>query len=260
MKIKIVCLLISLLLAPQIGVNAQVARMATKAVTKIAGKKESKTVIKVLCKGVIKEIPVGKECLRVVRHADGSYTPVIHNLGKNASKYSDEFNTIILKERRKAITENYQIVSSERLAKTKRIGDLKENASAKKLRDNLYARMGQEEVNVAKGFGGTAAHHVIEGSDPAASKSREILKKFHIGINDAENGVLLPTDELSIYKGAIHNTQHSEKYSLYVYNKIKNVKSQQELISKLTEIKRSLVNGSLDLNGTVRPHKTKFKF
>lgn len=260
MKIKIVFLLITLLLTPQFEVNAQVARMATKTMSKIVGKKESKRVIKVLCNGVVKEIPIGKECLRVVHHADGSFTPAIHNLGKNASKYSDEFNKTILKERRKAITENYQIISSQRLAKTKRIGNLEESASTKKLRDNLYARMGQEEVNVAKGFGGTAAHHVIEGSDPAAAKSREILKKFHIGINDAENGVLLPTDEMSIYKGAMHNTNHSNKYSLYVYNKIKNVKSQLELISKLTEIKRSLVNGSLDLNGTVRPRRTKFKF
>lgn len=260
MKIRIVFLLITLLFSLQIGVDAQVARMATKTVSKLTGKKQSKTVIKVLCKGVVKEIPIGKDCLKVVRHADGSFTPAIHNLGKNASKYSDEFNKIILKERRKAITESYQIISSERLAKSKRIGNLKELASAKKLRDNLYARMGQEEANVAKAFGGTAAHHVIEGSDPAAAKSREILKKFRIGINDAENGVLLPTDELSIYKGAIHNTNHSDKYSLYVYNKIKNVKSQQELISKLTEIKRSLVNGTLDLNGTVRPHKTKLKF
>ena len=120
--------------------------------------------------------------------------------------------------------------------------------------------MGKEEVSVAKVFGGTAAHHVVEGSDRAAAKSRAILKKYHIGINDAENGVLLPTDELSIYKGAIHNTSHSEKYSLYVYNKIKDVKSQKELISKLTEIKRSLVNGTLDLSGQVKSGKTRFKF
>lgn len=242
------------------NINAQVTRAITKSVSKSIGKKETKTAIKVMSKGVLKEIPVGKASLKVVKQSDGSFIPAIHNLGKNSSNYSDEFNKIILRERRKAITEVHQLIPSERLLKTKRIGDLNETASAKKLRDNLYARMGVEESNVAKAFGGTAAHHVIEGSDKAAAKSREILKKFKIGINDAENGVLLPTDEMSIYKGAIHNTNHSDAYSSYVYNKIKNVKSQEELISRLTEIKRSLINGTLGLDGKIKVGSTKLIF
>lgn len=242
------------------SVKAQVARTITKSVSKSIGKNESKTTIKVMSKGILKEIPIGKASLKVVKQADGSYIPAIHNLGKNSSNYSEEFNKILLRERRKAITDGHQLISSERLLKTKRIGDLTESASAKKLRDNLYSRMGIEEANVAKAFGGTAAHHVIEGSDKAATKSREILKKFKIGINDAENGVLLPTDELSIYKGAIHNTNHSDAYSSYVYNKIKNVKSQEELIIRLTEIKRSLINGSLGLDGKVKTSTTKLIF
>ncbi|MDE7441378.1 MAG: AHH domain-containing protein [Muribaculaceae bacterium] len=242
------------------GINAQVTRSITKSVSKCIGKKEKKSVLKVVSKGVLKEIPVGKASLRTIKKADGSIVPEIHNLGKNSSKYSDEFNKLILKERRKAITWNHQLIPSKNLINSKRIGNLNEAPSTRKLRENMYARMGAEEVNVAKAFGGTEAHHVIEGSDKAASKSREILKKFKIGINDAENGVLLPEDERSIYKGAIHKTNHSDEYSLYVYNKIKNVKTQEELIYTLTEIKRKLINGSLSLDGKIKKSSSRLVF
>ena len=127
----IVCAIIAFLSGfVYVDASAQVARMVTKASAKVVGKSSPKKVIKVLSKGVLKEIPVGKESLRVIKHADGSFTPAINNLGKNAAKFSDEFNAILLKERRKAITVNYQIISSERLAKTKQIGNLTEGASA----------------------------------------------------------------------------------------------------------------------------------
>lgn len=257
--IIIILIVLFSLVQPEV-INAQVTRTITKSVSKYIEKKEKKSVIKVISKGVLKEVPVGKASLRTIKKADGSFVPEIHNLGKNASNFSDEFNKIILKERRKAITEMHQLIPSKILLKSKRIGNLSEAPSAKKLRDNIYALMGAEEANVAKAFGGTAAHHVIEGSDLCAAKSREILKKFNIGINDAANGVLLPTDELSIYKGAIHNTNHSEAYSLYVYNKIKNVKSQDELIYRLTEIKKELISGSLTLDGNIKASASKLIF
>lgn len=239
----------------------QVARLATKAFGKNVAKTSEKRVIKVMSKGVLKEVPVGKEALKVVCHADGSCTPVIHNLSENAVKFSDEFNAVILRERRKAITENHQFIPLEQLNKTKPKANLVEKSSRSKLRTNIYARMKKEYADVAKGFGGTEAHHVVEGNAPAASKSRDILKKFGIGINDAENGVLLPSDvDKSIYRGALHNTSHSEKYSEFVYSKIKNVKSKEELVLRLTEIKKALVNGHLDLAGNVSSAKGKLVF
>lgn len=239
----------------------QVTRMAAKVLGKNAAKTSEKRVIKVMSKGVLKEVPVGKDALKVVCHADESCTPVIHNLSENAVKFSDEFNAVILRERRKAITDNHQFISIEQLGKSKPKANLVEKSSRNKLRTNIYARMEKEYVDVAKGFGGTEAHHVVEGNAPAAAKSREILKKFGIGINDAENGVLLPSDrDKSIYRGALHNTSHSEKYSEYVYQKIKNVKSQEELILRLTEIKKALVKGHLDLAGNVSSANSKLVF
>lgn len=42
-------------------------------------------------------------------------------------------------------------------------------------------------------------HHVVEGSDPSALKSRELLKKFNVNINAPENGILLPENMKQVY-------------------------------------------------------------
>lgn len=263
-KDVIICLLFFGLIAHPLSLFPsncpQVARSIGKAVLKNSVKNSEKRTIKVISKGVLKEIPVGKESLKVVVHADGSCTPAIHNLGKNAAKYSDEFNRLLLKERRSAVTHAHQYISPERLRETKAVANLTEASSRRKLRENIYARMEKEYSNVSKAFGGTEAHHVIEGNAKAAEESRKILKKFGIGINDAENGVLLRSDENSIYPGALHNTSHSTKYSEYVYSKIKNVKSRDELVIRLAEIKKSLVEGKLDLSGNVTNSMNKLKF
>lgn len=240
-------LLCALMLTPAFPISSQIARSIGKAINS----KVAKKTVKVAAKKGLSEIPIGKESLKVIAHADGSFKPAINNLGKNASKYSAKFNKEILLERRKAITAAHQYISIENLRKTQSKVDLNEASSRVKLRKNIYARMSAEYSSVAKAFGGTEAHHVVEGNAKSAAKSREILKKFNIGINDAENGVLLRSDENSIYRGALHNTSHDSKYSEYVYSKIKNVKSKNELVSKLTEIKKELVTGKLDLKGNV---------
>lgn len=239
----IISIVISFFISSQ-PTSAQVSRTIGKTL-----KRSTAKTIKIATKKGISEIPVGKESLKVIAHADGSFKPVINNLGENASKYSAKFNKKLLLQRRKAITEAYQFISTKDLSKTKAKGNLVEPSSRRKLRENIYARMSAEYSSVAKAFGGTEAHHVVEGNAKSAAKSREILKKFGIGINDAENGVLLRSDDNSIYRGALHNTSHDPKYSEYVFSKIKNSKSKAELISKLTEIKKDLVSGKLDLKG-----------
>lgn len=85
---------------------------------------------------------------------------------------------------------------------------------------------------------------------PSALKSRELLKKFNVNINAPENGILLPENmETSIYKGTVHKTHHTKGYSSYVYEKIKDAKSREELIIKLQDIKSDLYSGKLNLQG-----------
>lgn len=242
------------------GSSPQVARAIGKTIGRTSVKNAEKRTVKVVSKGVLREIPTGKEALKVIAHADGSFTPAIHNLKENAAKYSDEFNRLLFKERRSALTHAHQYISPDKLKTTKPKANLTEASSRRKLRENIYARMEDEYADVAKAFGGTQAHHVVEGNAKAAQASREILTKFGIGINDAENGVLLRSDAASIYPGALHNTSHADKYSEYVYSKIKNVKSRDELVLRLTEVKKALVDGTLDLAGNVTPVKNTLVF
>ena len=171
-------------------------------------------------------------------------------MNANAVNYPDAINKQLLKIRRKAISPYDQFPTMAQL----KAYDIKkmyisDEPSADLLRRNLYIAMNSQSVDICKGFGGTAAHHVIEGTDKYAAKSRAILRKFNININAPENGILLPDGENSIYKGCMHRTSHTPEYSEYVYDKIKDAKSRDELIAFLLEIKHELYQGKLNLQG-----------
>ena len=176
--------------------------------------------------------------------------PALNNLGDNAARYTPLTNQRLLAVRRRAISPYNQYATLDQLKrlspKTYVAG---EKSSPSKLLKNLLEAMGPKQRGVANAFGGHAAHHIVEGTDPAAKGSREILDRFGIGINSAENGMLLPTDVNSIYKGAIHTTSHSKAYSEYVYSQLKGCKTRDEVIVKLTEIKAHIYDGKLNLQG-----------
>lgn len=57
-----------------------------------------------------------------------------------------------------------------------------------------------------------AAHHIIPATHKDAQKARAILTKYGIDINDAVNGVYLPTTDTSIQSGIKHNGKHPTVY------------------------------------------------
>lgn len=198
----------------------------------------------------LENVPRGRKSLAVVQQADGSFSPAINNLNKHAGEYADDVNKALFAERRKALTPSHQFATETQIeasSSTQRIAKAGER-NHDVLRENIYRAMDPKLANISKGFGGNMAHHVVEATDPAAKKSRQILAKFGIDINSAANGILLPDGSKgSIYKGAVHKTSHSAEYSEYVWNKLKNCKSKQEVIHKLTEIKHELYSGKLSL-------------
>lgn len=211
----------------------------------------SKALTKKIIKERITEVPRGKMSLRVLQNSDGSCTPELNNLGKQSGLFDDAFNSLLLKERRKAISPYNQFPTISQLASyDKKKLKLTEIPNAAILKQNMFIAMDKKSCDISRAFGGNAAHHVIEGSDISAQKSRELLKRFNININSPENGILLPENtESSIYKGAIHKTHHTKAYSDYVYNQIKNVKTRDEIIAKLIDIKHDLYSGKLNLQG-----------
>ena len=218
-------------------------------------KSTSKNLLEKGLKGGIKEslaeLPKGRKALQTIQHLDGSYTPELNNLGRNASAFGEDFNKLLLKERRAAICPYDQFPTLQQLAvydKSKL--KLIDEPNAAILKQNMFVAMDKKSAGISTAFGGNAAHHVVEGSDPSALKSRELLKKFNVNINAPENGILLPENmETSIYKGTVHKTHHTKGYSSYVYEKIKDAKSREELIIKLQDIKSDLYSGKLNLQG-----------
>jgi len=93
------------------------------------------------------------------------------------------------------------------------------------------------------------AHHIVAGNKPSALRARkEYFEKHGIDINDPHNGILLPTNPRSIFKGARHGN-HVSNYDDYVYQKLKeaNPQSREEVIEVLDLIKRELYKGELTL-------------
>ena len=222
----------------------------TTEVAKESAEKGTKMAIRSTAHLTMETLPKGRKALAVVKNEEGRLVPAIDNLNAKAVNYSADINKLLLKTRRMAISPYDQFPTLAQLKNydiKKLILTDKPNADI--LRKNMYLTMDKKSVEICQGFGGTAAHHVIEGSDKAAVESRAILKKFGIDINAPENGILLPDGKNSIYKGCMHRTSHTPEYSQYVYNRIKDVKSKEELIATLTEIKYELYTGKLNLQG-----------
>lgn len=217
-----------------------------KEVTKISSKYFGKKSVKL----AVKDLPKGRKTLAVVKEKNGRIVPAINNLNENSALYISAVNKVLLVRRRAAISPFDQFPTMTQLKSyDPRKLILKETPSADILRKNMYLAMDKNSVLINKGFGGTAAHHVIEGADKSAVQSRAILKKYGININAPENGILLPDGENSIYKGSRHITSHTEEYSKYVYSKIKDAKSKDDLIASLLDIKHELYTGKLNLQG-----------
>lgn len=198
-----------------------------------------------------KKVPTGEKALRVVDAVDRR-VPEINNLGDNAHNYTQEFNDALFRERRKAVTPSHQFPTAYQLQQPPRYAQtLGDKARAATLRRNMYAFMDPKMQRIAEAFGGSDAHHVVEGTDPAAQGSRQIFEEVNLDINDAANGILLPDgSEASIFKGAAHLTSHTEEYSQWVYQRLLPHRGNREaIIAELTKIKHDLYDGKMSLQG-----------
>ncbi len=219
----------------------------------VASDVNERTLIKAITKKSVNEIvPVGLKSLDIIESKTfkGKFYPALNNLGELSKKYDLEFNMNVLRERRKAISPFMQFLTTDNIDRINLANlSLGLPSDAKILKRNMLASMDPYVLKINNAFGGAEAHHIIEGNDPSAKLARDILKKFDLDINHPINGIFLPQDKNSIYKGTLHKTSHTKEYSEYVYQKIKNSKSKMELIKSLTEIKYELYNGKIKLEG-----------
>ncbi len=105
-----------------------------------------------------------------------------------------------------------------------------------------------QEQNIFKIIGVSPSHHIVGGRSEYANESRKIFETFKIDINDGRNGIVLPNNILNFARGTKHSGSHSEEYEKYVYEQIKNCKSEQEIWKEIDKIKGGLFNGTVQLN------------
>ena len=83
---------------------------------------------------------------------------------------------------------------------------------------------------------GSAAHHVVAGAAPGAATARATLERFGVGINDAINGVFLPS--------AQHATLHTKQYFEAVNSALSSAKTRAEVEQTLQFIARGIQAGT----------------
>jgi A nuclease family of the HNH/ENDO VII superfamily with conserved AHH len=91
----------------------------------------------------------------------------------------------------------------------------------------------------------TDAHHIVAQEAKYAQKSREILQKFGIGIDEAVNGVFLPSNKSSPNPSgsAVHGPLHRKEYYNAVEEALKKASSKDEVVNILKGIRQSLESG-----------------
>lgn len=84
---------------------------------------------------------------------------------------------------------------------------------------------------------GSAAHHVVAGAAPGAATARATLERFGVGINDAINGVFLPSAQHAA-------TLHTKQYFEAVNSALSSAKTRAEVEQTLQFIARGIQAGT----------------
>jgi hypothetical protein len=94
---------------------------------------------------------------------------------------------------------------------------------------------------------GTDAHHIVAANAEAAKPARDVLRRFDIDIDDAANGVFLPSNSgvITAAPGSIHSTVHTAGYYKTVNTDLSRARSRQEVLVVLERLRRRLLAGVL---------------
>jgi hypothetical protein len=92
----------------------------------------------------------------------------------------------------------------------------------------------------------SAAHHIVAHGDRRAADSRAILNNFGIDINDASNGVFLPSNVKSVNpsNAAVHSRVHTDAYHRAVTQRLVAATQKEDAIGILKQIGQDLLKGS----------------
>ncbi len=111
--------------------------------------------------------------------------------------------------------------------------------SSKRLAANLEAAGVQRPPS-------TDAHHIVAANAEAASTARAVLRRFGVDIDDAANGVFLPSNASAstAAPGSLHSTVHTKTYYAEVTARLLRATSKQDVTDVLDDIRQMLLSGS----------------
>ena len=113
---------------------------------------------------------------------------------------------------------------------------------AKKLRKNMLAS-GEMEPDYKN-----AAHHIVKSNDPKTQGLREHFENYGININDADNGVFLPSSLKVKTENNLtaisHSKIHTNDYVKKVNDRLINLHSESEIRTELRNIKTEILHGT----------------
>ncbi|WP_164016539.1 AHH domain-containing protein [Pyxidicoccus trucidator] len=94
---------------------------------------------------------------------------------------------------------------------------------------------------------GTDAHHIVAANAEAAGSARAVLHRFGVDIDDAANGVFLPSNShvINPAPGSVHSTIHTNEYYSAVDFALRRARSRQDVLEILSQLRQMLLSGSL---------------
>lgn len=151
------------------------------------------------------------------------------------------YNAVIQKKKYKRKRRIYSKPSARVRALVRRKALLRSITGDKKS-DSLKLRINMIRAGVEVPNYANAAHHIVAARAIRAQQAREILKQYHIGINDAVNGVFLPTSSQT-QERTNHRTLHTNNYYSTVNFYLSMARNSGEVIRYLNYFRRLLMNG-----------------
>lgn len=153
-----------------------------------------------------------------------------------------------------------EILLQRRLARVRYQNGFTLPASAKKLRADASREVRHSRTlarNIQKATGESKheqadAHHVVAAGDKRARRSRTLLFRWGIGINDADNGLYLPKKWSSVVPGldeaTAHEVIHTTAYHLAVTTRLVLTKPSNQTAGRntLRDIKFDILNNEFD--------------
>lgn len=175
---------------------------------------------------------------------------LVSETGANVNPYELR-NAAILQEKKRAILYRNGHTVKDATGRALEAEAAKNIQHSRKLGDNMRKARPND-----KRPPNTDAHHIVSVKHPAAERARAILFRNGIGINDADNGVYLPSkNDIKVKQlpnAHPHKTVHTATYYLNTARDLGEAESEIPILDITRELQQSERGGEQSIRETLR--------